>query len=78
MDSELAGANGLRADEGTALLRQCNMTYNYDIYLFLKDLFGLEHSTFVLVLIIYLYLFYLFLFVLVLFIYLGSPSKSHS
>ncbi len=66
MDSELAGANGLRPAEGTVPLRQPNTTSNYHIYLFVLALFGQEHTTFVLALFIYLYSLYLFLIVLVL------------
>ena len=55
----MAGANGMRTAEGTVALRQCNITSNNQIYLFVLALFGQEHTTFVLALFIYLYSLYL-------------------
>ena len=77
MDTELAGANGMRPAEGTGTLRQPNATANDHIYLLVLALYRHDHSTFVLGLFTYVYAPYLFLIVVGGVIYLCSPYKAH-
>ena len=78
MDTEVAGASGLRPADGTVPVRQPTTTSNYHLNLFGLAIFGQEHTTFVLAVFIYLNSLCLILIVLALFIYLGSQYKYHS